>query len=309
MNTESFFRYAIARHQIYLRRLAGEPKPWTKDPILQTYRFTNVYRELDKTTLWFKKHVRDKYRAEPEALLATVIFRWFNRIESGEAIFCQPDLFDGETAFERILAGQKVDAIKRALIKYCGDGPYVTGAYMIKSPTGLSKLDGMCQVIDYFRKQKRSWQGRQADWREVAFDLQHNNFPQQDVWSWLREYENQGPFLAYEVVTDLRHTTLLYDAPDIMTWANPGPGAMRGLSRMNKMGYYQTKKGITRPNKFSKEEALPMMREILEESHNPSVIPAEWPKWEMREVEHTLCEWDKYERARLGHGRPRGVYA
>jgi hypothetical protein len=33
-----------------------------------------------------------------------------------------------------------------------------------------------------------------------------------------------------------------------------------------------------------------------------------WPAWEMREVEHTLCEFDKYERARLGEGKPRGVY-
>jgi hypothetical protein len=33
--------------------------------------------------------------------------------------------------------------------------------------------------------------------------------------------------------------------------------------------------------------------------------PHEWPAWEMREVEHTLCEFDKYERARLGEGRPK----
>jgi hypothetical protein len=34
-----------------------------------------------------------------------------------------------------------------------------------------------------------------------------------------------------------------------------------------------------------------------------------WPKWELREVEHTLCEFDKFERTRLGEGRPRGVFA
>jgi hypothetical protein len=33
-----------------------------------------------------------------------------------------------------------------------------------------------------------------------------------------------------------------------------------------------------------------------------------WPSWEMRDVEHTLCEFDKYERIRLGEGRTRGVY-
>jgi hypothetical protein len=31
----------------------------------------------------------------------------------------------------------------------------------------------------------------------------------------------------------------------------------------------------------------------------------DWPEWDMRTVEHTLCEFDKYERVRLGQGAPR----
>ena len=61
-----FFAYARKRHEIYLKRKAGEPPPWTDDPILQQYRFTNVFRELDKTTLWFKKYVRGPMRKSPE---------------------------------------------------------------------------------------------------------------------------------------------------------------------------------------------------------------------------------------------------
>ena len=29
---------------------------------------------------------------------------------------------------------------------------------------------------------------------------------------------------------------------------------------------------------------------------------------EMRDIEHCLCEYDKYERVRLGEGRPRAKY-
>ena len=29
---------------------------------------------------------------------------------------------------------------------------------------------------------------------------------------------------------------------------------------------------------------------------------------EMRDIEHCLCEFDKYERTRLGEGRPRAKY-
>ena len=46
--------FAIERHKIYLRRSAGQPFPWTDDPILQKYKFNNIYRELDKTTIWIK---------------------------------------------------------------------------------------------------------------------------------------------------------------------------------------------------------------------------------------------------------------
>ena len=31
-------------------------------------------------------------------------------------------------------------------------------------------------------------------------------------------------------------------------------------------------------------------------------------KMEMREIEHSLCEFDKYERVRNGEGKPRGLY-
>ena len=32
------------------------------------------------------------------------------------------------------------------------------------------------------------------------------------------------------------------------------------------------------------------------------------PALEMRDIEHCLCEFDKYERTRLGEGRPRAKY-
>ncbi len=30
-----------------------------------------------------------------------------------------------------------------------------------------------------------------------------------------------------------------------------------------------------------------------------------WPPLELREIEHSLCEFDKYERVRLGEGKPK----
>lgn len=46
----AFWAFARERHAVYLRRAAGAPPPWTSDPVLSVYCFTNVYRALDPTT-------------------------------------------------------------------------------------------------------------------------------------------------------------------------------------------------------------------------------------------------------------------
>jgi hypothetical protein len=106
--------------------------------------------------------------------------------------------------------------------------------------------------------------------------------------------------MAYEIVTDLQHTPGFLDrAPDIMTWANAGPGAIRGLNRIH---------GRPLEQQHPKQKTNEEMREILQASQDPTNWPADWPSWDMRTVEHTGCEWDKYERLRLGQGTVKGVY-
>jgi hypothetical protein len=34
----------------------------------------------------------------------------------------------------------------------------------------------------------------------------------------------------------------------------------------------------------------------------------QFPQLEMREIEHTLCEFDKHQRVMLGQGKPRSLY-
>jgi hypothetical protein len=52
------FAFMKERHAIWERKVAGQPKPWTQDPILQSYRFCNVYRELDTVTVWINNNWR-----------------------------------------------------------------------------------------------------------------------------------------------------------------------------------------------------------------------------------------------------------
>ena len=57
---QRFFWRIEERHRIFLSKEAGLPRgEWTDDEILKTYRFTNPFRENDKTTVWFRENMRE----------------------------------------------------------------------------------------------------------------------------------------------------------------------------------------------------------------------------------------------------------
>lgn len=315
-----FFLYARERDAVRDRKESGQNRPLTQDAILNHFRFCNVYREDDATTRWFRQWVREPEYGRPSVLLATVLFRWFNRMAIGDSIFRQLGDYtpNGQgsirTAWEQFLMDGRTESMKMSILRSHPNGPFVTGAYIIKAPDGMNKLDGVLQNIDWFNTQKFVGGKGVLDtmpamgWREMADVLAKHRgvVGLEDVWLWLRRFPYLGDFMAYEIVTDLRHTYLLRSAPDIFTWANPGPGAMRGLNRL--YDRVLEKKQAKHLFVCEMRQLLQMVNDERSEAHSI------WPRRigqdvEMRDIEHTLCEFDKYERARLGQGRPRGTYS
>jgi len=262
-NVDQYFATAVERYRMFQRRSVGKPAPWTRDKHLRSWRFCNVFREDDKTTTWFREEVR-RYLEGEAAVRATIAFRWFNRIEVGEIL---RDLLLGTWNTEE--ARERLRDVK----------PVTNGAYIISSPEGYSKLDGVLLRIDGAFSRSlvppQGWESLEAAWRDLL------------------EIDGMGPFMAYEVVSDLRHTPVLMNATDIRTWANAGPGCARGLGWVVN-GDKRTFGGN------DQEEMLDLMREILKLSEVRALWPADLPRWEMREVEHWACEFDKYKRAEAG---------
>jgi hypothetical protein len=280
---EEYFAFARERYNIFLRRRAGEPGPWTDDPILREFRFCNIFREDDRVTQWMRAELTRPIGYNNERQMrATTVFRWFNKIETGELL---KDL---------LLDEWDTEEARRRLKARVADGQTILGAaYMIKSPLRMNKVDGLLQCIDAVNK----------DIPHLAANIEPYETTLQGVHEVLCGYPYLGPFMAYEMVTDLRRSPVLNSAPDIDTWASAGPGAARGLDR-----YFGDPLGTRSHNSpASREHMNEEMRQILEIARSPTLglWPQEWPRWEMREVEHTLCEFDKYERARLGEGRPK----
>lgn len=267
---KEYFDLAKERYNIYLRKEAGQPRPWTYDLVLRRYRFCNVHREMDKTTKWFRENVRHK---TPYPLIATVMFRWYNRIETGETIL--PFLL-GQREWNK---QHFIDALETQ------PPPHLTGAYMVKTLSNMPKYIGIATKIDECMPRLRQ--------------LQDESWPTlKSLWEQLRKLSYMGNFTSYEVVSDLRWTPMLREATDIMTWASAGPGCARGLGWV----MYANENEFNYSSDAHQERMQLLMRALLEASKDPENWPAEWPAWEMREVEHWACETWKYVKARF-HGK------
>ena len=272
-----YFHTANMRHSIYHNRRLQLDQPWTADPIFQRYRFCNVYREYDKVTVWLRENWREPYADHPNLAFAMALARLINwpptLIDIGF-----PDRWHPKRAHE------KMKARKEAGLKV------YTGAYLLGAiPKGDDKARYLIHYVLTPLKKVLD-EGRASDGAEFPDNLER-------AWEYFRSFRGIGNFLAYEIVSDLRHTRYLSSAPDIMTWANAGPGALRGLTRL---WGFQPKTRQADGYIFPEKRAVTAMRLLLMLSRER--LPDWMPPWEMREVEHHLCETDKYLRIKEGQG-------
>lgn len=280
---EHFIDTAKERYLIMLRRENGNPpNSWTDDPIFQTYRFCNVFREHDRVTRWYRQNVSGPIgHSNVDQFRAAVVFRLLNRETSGELIkhLLLPGQWDPD-AFEQALR-QEV-AAKR---------PILGGAYMIKTPTGMDKVAGILEILSPLEAMWPTWAG-------LVFEAASLQLATEA----LVELPYIGPFMAYQMVCDMKETPLLERARDRMTWTSPGPGSARGIGRLlhGDPGHFRYS------DEKDRSKLIAEMQNVLQEV--TQYWPKEWPKWELSTVQHWACEFDKYERVRLGEGRPKQLF-
>lgn len=276
MRVDELMAFMQERHHIHQLRQIGVPKPWTKDPILQDYRFCNVYRELDTETQWIKQHWRDPLGDHGFLFFPMLVARVVNWHETLNEMSI-PLPFDAKR-FQQVLN-------KRA-----AQGKKVwTGAYMITThrqpiPKERYYAERVLQPVWDARKHICPREGDTL----ASF---HARLSAQD---------GIGDFLAAQVVADTKHYGHLKQAPDWWSWAAIGEGSRRGLNRVFGRPYKE---------RFSQEvwqrDFDRLWREvnriIMRGRTNLVMIDGQ-------DLQNCLCEFDKYERVRMGQGRPRSRY-
>jgi hypothetical protein len=267
------------RENIRIKKERGDPWPWTLDPILQKYKFTNVQRKNDRTTRALVEEYYTRYVAtsSPDVVLYNCgLYRYFGTIEWARAVGWQRrhDLQHiVRTAKERMNRGERVFT-GAYIVTNCGEyGPKerVVGSFI------GNLWDARRDIVRAFCS-LRSWQ---AAYKETV-----------KVHGW----GGKG-FYAKEALQDM---ILCYPGHvnDEYDWSPVGPGARRGINRL-----------LGRPLKFTQAEDI-FIEELLGIRDG---VTAQWNKkfdepLSAHDVQFCLCEFDKYERVRLGEGRPRSLY-
>ena len=271
--------FATERHRTYLRRSAGEPWPWTQDPILQAYRFCNLYRELDTTTLWLRENWFAPNSLDPDLWFAAAVARHVNKVSTlaqmPYPVPWEPERF--KFTIESIMSS---------------GGTAYSSAYMVRAESvpGLQTAS----KSDYLAKVLTAMWVRRAELRPR--DDAVDNL--EAFWSRLRDCHGLGSFMAAQVVADAKFHGVLSRAQDWWTFAAPGPGSQRGLNRV--LG-----RGVSDPWRLEDWRAE---NERLRVFLDFAAIEAGMPAISGQDCNNICCEFDKYERARLGQGRPKQIF-
>lgn len=211
---DTFWRFAAERLAMYYRRLAGEAAPWTADPILRAHRFTNVFRAADRVSQYLIREVQ--YRADRpqhprEVFFRTILFKFFNKIETWEAL----EAAHGPLSWERADLG----ALDRTLTAVSARGATIySAAYIMPAPA----LGAERKHTNHLRLLERMMENRLPERARQAASLR-------DVYELLLACPGLGRFLAFQYAIDLNYSSLLdFDEASFVV---AGPGALDGIAK------------------------------------------------------------------------------
>lgn len=261
------------REKVRIRKEAGEPWPWTDDPLLREWRFCNVRRSDDRISRELIARWYDQDAAPATLLVAASLGRLVNWTDalldaSGGAPFRMDFL----------------DAVRHGLHARAARGEKVfTGAYVVPGVPGRNKVDSICDLVHRI--------AQRAD--EVL------GLTLRATWFELTTFDGLGSFLAGQIAADLALLPVGRNWPDAFVWAPVGPGSARGWNRL-------TGQPLGRAvSQAEFDAALPQVTAILK-ARLPELWSTRPPSGQ--DVQSCLCELDKNLRLLRREGTVRARY-
>ncbi|KZT21621.1 hypothetical protein NEOLEDRAFT_744437 [Neolentinus lepideus HHB14362 ss-1] len=271
---DTLFLWMAERDAIRRKRVAGEPAPWTDDPIFSKYRFTNVFRVFDRTTQYILKNVINRGSTDlNECAFRVMLFRTFNRISTWELLESSIGALTWK-AFD-------FDTYKEVLGEAVRDGQALYGyAYIIPAPSlGMSR-----NYENHLLLLQRMMEDHLP---EKLKEVKHI----EDAHRIMISYPSMGDFTGFQLLLDLNMIPHYSFSED--EWAICGPGSAAGLRKI----FGDDVKGIETAAMVYLRDTQNEHWERLDISEPPSMHPGKIGV-SLVDLEHSLCECEKYSRVK-----------
>lgn len=258
---ERFLSTAMDRHNIYIKKEEFNlPSPWSRDPVFQRYFFCNLFRQLDKCTKWIKEKIVPFERWD-----LILLYRFISTYDLFLEVEGRVPL-DSLSQMQGYL-GSKHERGEKLFSSCFIRNPRIPGGWVetYKAPFVL---------IEELRKNTC----------ELYSEFEHGTL--ESMVKFLKRFPGVGGFMAYEYACDFEYTRF-FNPKDKMTWANMGPGAKKGMSLL------LTENPDTNMSQATWLEHALILRDVLTKRFNRH-FPDSRLQITMREVEHWLCEFQKY---------------
>lgn len=211
---DTYWRFACLRQDAFMRRVLGEPPPWSDDPVISVHRFTNVYRASDRVSQYLIRRVQyddDADKSTEEIFFRTLVFKLFNRIGTWEHLVKALGQIRWK-GFQRTRAEGVLDRlVARRETVY-------SAAYIMPSPAfgAVRKHANHLRLVEHMMKDAAPSKIASAPTMEAVFVL-------------LRGYPSLGDFLAFQLAIDLNYSTItnFLEADFVVA----GPGARDGIRK------------------------------------------------------------------------------
>ena len=265
-----YWYFACERQNIFWQKKEGKQPPWTKDSILQTYKFCNSYRVNDRVSQYLLKNViyNGKKYSNNDMIFRIILFKLFNKESTWELLISNfKDIILSTFNFKeysKILEQAISNGIKIYNDAYISCANKAFG-YNRKHDNHLALLNKM------FNEDKIGNKIIKCKTMEEAFNI-------------IKSYPLIGNFMAYQLVTDINYSEVVNWQENEFTVA--GPGSLRGI-----------KKCFIDKGNMTNEDIIRYMYEHQEEEFkrlNLNFRPIGTRKLQLIDCQNLFCELDKY---------------
>jgi len=273
-----YFYFMQERMNIFWKRYNGETSRFTEDDILSTYKFTNVYRVLDRVSQYLVKeviYVNNEPLTEQDILFRIIIFKIFNNIQTWQYLQEKLGVIKVSTF--------NVSRFSELLSERIKSTPVFNAAYI---------MNGSHIKYNLLNSKHEKWLSmvEQEMITEKRFEKIIKAASLGEVYDILSECSFIGSFLAYQYAIDLNYSPVINFNEN--SFVKAGVGAIRGI-----------KKCFVKINKSNYEDCIKYTHDNLQHyqerygytdfkslfSREPTLI----------DLQNCFCETDKYLRVKL----------